>query len=117
MGMANTYLNSAAWGGTREILYIGLVDDTETELSGGSPAYARQPVESWPRTDGVARPSDDLVFEVPASTTVKGWRGYSAITGGIEYGGGDFAELEVYVDQGQFVLVAAETAIIHENAV
>lgn len=42
--METVYLNAIGDHGGSLITHIGLVDDTGTELTGGSPAYARQAV-------------------------------------------------------------------------
>ncbi len=96
------------------ITYIGLVNQNGQEISGGN--YARQAV-TWTGTgtggeivDGLIRPSTNLTFEVPGNTTVAGWRGYSAATGGTDYGGADL-DPETFTNPGQYVLLASETAI------
>lgn len=93
------------------LTHIGLVDETGTEIQGGDPAYARKPVEWTAAADGLIRPTLDLVFDVPANTTVAGWRAYSALAGGADYGGGEFAAPEVYSGQGNYRLLAAQTGI------
>jgi len=114
MAMTEAYRNAIADYGASLITYIGLVDETGTELSGGDPAYARQPVTWTAASDGIIRPSADLTFDVPAGTTVGGWRGYSALTGGTDYGGADLTQ-ETFTNQGTYTLLAAQTGIRHEN--
>ena len=100
MAMSGSYLDALASHGATLIKYIGLVDDAGDELSGGTPAYARKQVywSSPSAGNGTIRPyadsglSQDLIFNVPAGTTVGGWRGYSAVTGGTDYGGEDLDE-------------------------
>lgn len=117
MAVSSDYLNALANHGAGLIKYIGLVDETGTELSGGD--YARKAV-TWTTsptggTAGLVRPSADLLFNVPAGT-VGGWRGYSALTSGTNYGGEDFAaaDQETYANPGEFKLLATETALRHE---
>lgn len=115
--MNATYLDAievaaAAEGGTL-ITHIGLFD-SGTELSGGSPAYARLAV-AWTRTGGVLRPSADLLFDVPAST-VDEWRGFDAATGGTDYGGAMLATPRTFGVQGQLRLRADQTSIPHTAA-
>ncbi len=113
MSMNATYRNAIADHGGSLITHIGLVDETGTELSGGDPAYARQAVSWTSASDGTIRPDADLTFNVPASTTVGGWRGYSASTGGTDYGGADLTQ-ETYEGQGEYKLLAASTGILHQ---
>ena len=116
--MSDGYRNGVANAGGALITHIGLVDDDGDELVGGDPAYARQPV-TWtvaPASGvGVIRPDDDLVFDIPASTTVAGWRGFNALVAGDNLGGADLAN-EVYGAQGTYTLLAASTGIKHLNA-
>lgn len=114
MAMLTSYLNAIRAHGGTLITHIGLVDQAGTELSGGSPAYARKPV-TWNQTvDGVLRPSANLTFDIPAGTTVGGWRGYSALTAGTDYGGQDVTN-EAFAGQGTYELLAASTAITHTS--
>lgn len=110
MAMNAAFLNALRDEGQALITHIGLVDDGGTELTGGSPAYARQAVTWTDDGDGVSRPNANLTFNVPASTTVGGWRGYSADSGGTDYGGSDLTQ-EVYANQGTYQLLAASTSI------
>jgi hypothetical protein len=114
MAMANGYIDAIANAGAALISHIGLVDDEGTELTGGSPAYARVAV-TWTTASGgsgTVRPNADLTFNVPASTTVGGWRGFTALTEGTNYGGADL-DNETFVNQGEYELTAASTGIIH----
>lgn len=88
------------------ISHWGLVNATGTELSGGT--YARIP-SAGTNSAGTVRPTADCAFNVPASTTVGGWRAYSALTAGTNYGGGDISPNEVYGTAGTFTLTAAST--------
>ena len=115
MAMNETYRNAIADYGATLITYIGLVDESGTELSGGSPAYARQPVTWTVANDGVIRPTTNLTFDIPAGATVAGWRGYDALTDGTDYGGADLTQ-ESYSGQGTYTLLAASTGILHTGA-
>lgn len=117
MPVSNAYLNKSINNMRSEVTHIGLVGTGGVELSGGS--YARKPV-TWteaPTTDtpGLIRPSADIIFNVPAGKVV-GWRGYSALTGGTDWGGEDFAagDQETYANPGELKLKASETALRHE---
>lgn len=89
------------------ITHLGLVDAAGTEVSGGS--YARLPV-TWTGAAGVRSPSGNLVFNVPAGGQVGGWRGYTALTGGTDYGGATVTTRD-YTNAGTYELQAASTNI------
>jgi hypothetical protein len=110
--MNATYRNAVADHGGTLITHIGLVDETGTEITGGDPAYARQAVSWTTATDGTIRPDADLEFNIPASTTVGGWKGFSALTGGTDYDGED-VDNESFTNQGTYTLEASQTAIHH----
>lgn len=112
--MTTGYRNAIADHGATLITHIGLVDETGTELTGGDPAYARQAVTWTSAVDGTIRPNADLTFNVPAGTTVGGWRGYSAATEGTNYGGKALTN-EVFAGQGEYKLLAASTGILHSD--
>jgi hypothetical protein len=115
MSMNAAYLDMLRTASKSACTYIGLVDDTGTELTGGSPAYARKS-EAWADgADGVQNLAADLTFDVPAGVTVGGWRAYSASTSGTDYGGADLTH-EAYAGQGQYKLLAASTSITHAAA-
>lgn len=118
MAMTTAYLNAvrdaAAAEGDALITHIALFN-SGTELSGGSPAYARLPV-TWVQTGGELRPSANLDFDVPAST-VNEWRGFSAASGGTDYGGAAISPAVTFSAQGVFRLLAASTAITHTATV
>jgi len=112
--MTDGYRNAIANHGASLITHIGLVDETGTELTGGSPAYERQAVTWTSASDGIIRPTADLTFDIPENTTVAGWRGYSALTAGTNYGGKALTQ-ETYAAQGEYKLLAASTGILHSD--
>lgn len=116
-GMSEGYRNAIADHGASLITHIGLVDENGVELDGGNPAYARKEVTWVGASDGTIRPNADLVFNVPGSTKVAGWRGFDQLAhpGGTNYGGKDLTE-ETYTNQGEYKLLAADSGIKHENA-
>ena len=111
-GMTEQYRNEIADHGGSLITHIGLVDENGEELSGGG--YERLAVTWTTADDGTIRPSEDLIFDVPAGT-VAGWRGYSASEGGTDYGGKDLTE-ETFAAEGQYRLLADQTGILHQDA-
>ena len=110
--MDTNYRNAIADHGAGLITYIGLDDDTGTEITGGS--YVRLAVIWTASVDGTVRPDANLVFDIPAGVTVAGWSGYSASTLGIDYGGETLAA-ESYTNAGEYELIAAETGILHTS--
>jgi hypothetical protein len=110
--MLAAYRNAIATHGASIATHIGLVDDTGTELTGGSPAYARKAVTWTTASDGTIAVSANLTFDIPASTNVSGWRAFSALTSGTDYGGASLTQ-ETYAAQGQYVLLATLTKINH----
>jgi hypothetical protein len=114
MAMSTDYKNAIAAAGGALITHIGLVDASGVELSGGSPAYARKAVTWTSPSGGTIRPNADLTFDIPAGVTVAGWRGFSALTGGTNYGGQDLTA-EAFANQGQYKLLAAGTGILHTD--
>jgi hypothetical protein len=109
------YLNFLATAADTEITHIGLFDDLGVELTGGSPAYARQAVTWTAPSNGLIRPTADLVFDVPAGAVVAEWRGFDAATSGTDYGG-ELLPNESYTGQGTYTLEAASTGIDHNAA-
>ena len=109
MSMAVGYINAIANAGAALITHIGPVDQTGTEIAGGT--YARLAVTWTGAVAGTIRPNADLTFNVPAGT-VGGWRGFSALTLGTNYGGQDLTN-EVFAASGQYKLLASGTGILH----
>lgn len=113
MPMSSSYLDLIADAGAAAITHIGLVDDLGTELTGGT--YARQAVSWTSSGDGTSQLAEDETFDVPPGATVAGWRGFSAGSGGTDYGGADL-DPEVFTNAGTYTLLAAGTAIVHDAA-
>lgn len=105
--MDSNFHAALATHGASLITHIGLVNSSGTEISGGS--YARQPV-TWTGSGGTRRPTANLLFNIPSGGQVQGWRGFTALTGGTNYGG---ATLDVptgtYGSAGTFTLNATDT--------
>ncbi len=109
MTMSTGFINAIADHGAGLIKYIGLVDGSGTELSGGT--YARKAVTWTSASSGTVRPTADLTFNIPAGATVSGWCGFSALTAGTDYGGKDLTT-EAFGGAGQYTLVASGTGIV-----
>jgi hypothetical protein len=113
MPMNAAYLDAIRDHGQSLITHIGLVDSLGTELAGGG--YARQAVTWVDEAGSVSRPSADLVFDTEAGDEVAGWRGFSAVTAGTDFGGATFTAVN-YTNPGTFTLLAASTSIDHNAA-
>lgn len=109
MPVNNAYLSAIA--AANPITHIGLTN-AGVELSGGT--YARKAV-TWTDTNGSSRISADQTFDIPAGATVDGWKGFSALTLGTDYGGGALTA-EAYASAGTYTLQAANTGINHTAA-
>jgi hypothetical protein len=109
----NAAFNTAlAAYGSGLITHIGLKNGA-TEISGGSPAYARISLASvggWSGAAGVRSPAGDMTFNVPAGAVVDNWSAYTASSGGTEYGGAT-VPTKTYSNQGTYKLLAASTNI------
>ena len=114
--MNEAYVNLLATEGASVITHIGLVNASGVELSGGSPAYARMPVAWTVPVAGKIYITADQTFNIPLGAVVAGWHGFTALTGGTDYGGKDLTP-ETFAEQGQYKLLAAGTGINHANVV
>lgn len=103
--MNSSFHNALAAYGAGLITHIGLMDDTGTEITGGG--YARKPI-TWAGAAAVKSPSANLIFNIPAGATVAEWRGFTALTGGTDYGGAPVTP-KVYANAGTYELLAAST--------
>lgn len=113
--MNEAYRNAIANYGASIIGYIGLRDSNGTELTGGTPAYARVAVTWTAAVDGLIRPTADVVFNVPAGTTVASWFAINT-TQDTELGGAALTA-EAYAGQGEYKLLAASSGIAHTTPV
>lgn len=107
--MNTAFLNALATEADALITHIALFGNG-SEVTGGSPAYARKAVTWTAPSNGLIRPDADLVFDIPAGGVVDEWRGFTALTGGTDYGGAVLTE-ETFAGQGTYTLTAASTGI------
>lgn len=77
--------NAAADGLAAVAGFIGLLDASGTELTGGSPAYARKAVTWTAAASGIRDNNAGLTFDIPAATTVAFQGLYSAVSAGTNY--------------------------------
>lgn len=111
--MNTAYLNLIA-DAADAITHIALFGNG-SEVTGGSPAYARKAVTWTAPSSGLVRPTGNLVFDIPPGGVVDEWRGFTALSAGTDYGGEVLTE-ETYAGQGTYTLVAATTGIDHDAA-
>jgi hypothetical protein len=81
------------------------------EISGGSPAYARQSITWSAASGGNLDSSNTPEFNVPADTTVSHWAAWSASTGGTCYAVGALSASEPFVAQGTYTLTDADITL------
>lgn len=108
--MNAAYLNLLAQAGAAGMTHVAILNGTGTQIG------ARQAV-GWAVTGGVTRLDGDYPYPVTAGTVVASWEGYSAATGGTNYGpvpltGGSVT----FANDGTFTLEAAGTAVDHAAA-
>lgn len=77
-----------AGGFTNTITHAGLANSAGVELTGGSPAYARQTVTWNSPSGGTDDQTVDRIFDVPASSEVARVLVRGALSGGTDYGYG-----------------------------
>lgn len=111
--MEENYRNSIATHGAGLITHIGLVNGSGVEISSGD--YARQAVTWTAAADGLIRPNANLEFLMTSGDVVAGWRGFSALTGGTNYGGAALTEV-TFGNDGTYTLTGASSGIAHEAA-
>lgn len=82
-----------------------------SEVTGGSPAYARK-ASTWnAAASGNLDNSNAPVFDVPASTTITHFGLWSAATSGTFYGGNSLSASEAFTGQGTYTLTDADISL------
>ena len=109
--MTEAYRNAVADHGATLITHIALFNGA-SEVTGGT--YARIAVTWVAAAAGVIRPNANLVFNVPSGQTVDGWRGFTAITAGTNYGGKALTS-QAFASDGTYTLLAASSGIAHTS--
>lgn len=87
----------------------GGANSATNEVTGGSPAYARKAVAWNAASGGSATPTGNVVFDVPASTTVSWVSGWNT-AGTVRYFKKDVTD-EAFSAQGTYTVLAASTSI------
>lgn len=116
MGLSNAARNIALDAIGDVGLFVSLHDDDPgsngaDEISGGSPAYARQACTWDSASSGSMALSAAETFDVPSGTTVTHFGVWSAATSGTFYGGGALSASESFGAQGTFELTSATISI------
>lgn len=101
--LADAYKAAATHGA----LYTTAASATPgTEVSGGSPAYARKAIPWSASSGGVT--SGQVVFDIPAGTTVVAGGVHSAVTAGTYYDGGAVTS-QNFASQGNYTITFTYT--------
>lgn len=105
----NTAVDAIAAG----YAYLGLLNASDTELSGGSPAYARKLVTFGAASNGVRSVTGTpYTFDVPAGATVAKFGLFSALTGGTRGALQPLSATEgPYAAQGQYQFTAGSITV------
>ena len=95
-------------------LYMALYTDAggTTEVSGGSPAYARKAITWGSASNGEIVNSVSLEFDVPAGTTVRAIGICSALTGGTQYAVDEPTTVETWAGQGTCTIASGTGFVI-----
>lgn len=100
--LRNTLAGSYASAATYAALYTTAPSSTAgTEVSGGSPAYARKAISWSAASNGAITAS--VVFDVPSGTTVRGVGIHSAATAG-NYLDGVVVSDQAFTSQGTYTV-------------
>ena len=84
--------------------------DGTTEVSGGSPAYARKAI-TWNAASGGAKTiSNAPVFDIPAGTTVRAIGFVTAVSGGTQHAVDDVTA-EVFAGQGTYTVTSGSISL------
>ena len=111
MGLNSTALDAMLDALGALITYVSLHTDavgggSGNEVTGGSPAYARQSITWAAASSGNLNSSNQPQFDVPA-TTIQRVGFFSASSGGTFYGDADITN-ETYGGQGTYTLTDAD---------
>lgn len=105
--MRNTLATSYGTAATHAALYTTVPGGSAgTEVTGGSPAYARKPITWGTAASGAVTAT--VTFDVPAGVTVAGAGVHSAITAGNYLDGGAVTS-QAFATQGTYALTLTYT--------
>lgn len=108
VGMRNVLANAYAGAAPYMALYSTVpAGSAGTEISGGSPAYARK-ASNWGAAANSAAVASPAAFDVPSGATVAGIGFHSAATGGT-YMDGVGVTSQAFASQGTYTVTATYT--------
>lgn len=112
MPLNTAALNVGADAIAGQITHVALHETTAegSEISGGSPAYARQAITWGSASGGNVDSSNTPTFDVPAGVTIAHIGYWSAETGGTFYGTSPITE-ETFGSQGTYQLDDADIVL------
>ena len=92
--------------------YMALYTDAAgtTEVSGGTPAYARKPITWNAASAGAKTLSNTPVFDIPAGTTVSAVGFMTAVSGGTQHAVDDVTA-EVFAGQGTYTVTSGQITL------
>jgi hypothetical protein len=92
--------------------FLALYSDVAgtTEITGGSPAYARKAITYNAASGGSKSISNSPVFDVPAGTTVRAVGFMTAASGGVQHAVDDVTA-ETFAGQGTYTVTAGSVAL------
>lgn len=106
--LKNSLASAYATAATHASLHSAAPGTTgASEISGGSPAYARK-ASSWSApSNGVI--ASTYTFDVASGVTVAGWGVWNAVTAGTYQDGGSVSSSQAFASQGQYTLTITFT--------
>lgn len=114
MGLSTDGLSAAAGGVTTAYPWVALYDGDPagagTEVTGGSPAYARKQ-GTWAESGGVSSLQATLQFDIPSGQQITHFALFDAVSGGTMGGSEALSATENYGAQGTYDLTAASITI------
>ncbi len=122
MALSDNGRNAAVNGLASSATYISMhtADPGTTgasEVTGGSPAYARKPASWGTAASGTRSLSSAVVFDIPSGVTVSHFGLWSAASGGIFLGGDNLRDgsnnpaSEAFGGQGTYTLTTASLTV------
>lgn len=116
MGLSTSGRNDAAAGVTGAVTYVSLhTADPGTsgasEVSGGTPAYARKAVSWAAASGGSVASSASITFDVPAGVTITHFGLWTASTAGTFKGGAALSANETFGGQGTYQLTTTTVSV------
>jgi hypothetical protein len=107
MALSTSGKNDAVAGVIANAVYLSLHSSApdgsgSAEISGGSPAYARQSITWGSPSNGAAAASNSPFFDVPAATTVTHAGFWNASSGGTFKGSQALSASETFAAQGTY---------------